>query len=91
MLLFNLTQIKKSKFLYKNRVENVYKPYYNIFIKKKRRTFMKKIKRLVLFLLCAVLTLSSVACVNDSSEHVHKTVHRTGIVPTCEKTGKLEH
>ena len=52
---------------------------------------MKRIKRLVLFLLCAVLTLSSVACANDSSEHAHKTVHRTGIVPTCEKTGKLEH
>ena len=27
--------VKKSKFLYKNRVENVYKPYYNIFINKK--------------------------------------------------------
>ena len=60
---------------------------------------MKKLKRLALTLLSALMIFSSVACqflpTSSSSVieglHQHKTVHRTGITPNCQKVGKLEH
>ena len=59
---------------------------------------MKKIKKLASVVLSAMMMFSFVACdflsttsTSESAAHQHKTVHRTGIVPTCEKTGKLEY
>ena len=62
---------------------------------------MKKLKQLAIALLSAMMFFSSVGCQfmpTSSSDgtsvgalHQHKTVHRTGITPTCQKAGKLEH
>ncbi len=58
----------------------------------KGESFMKKIKTVLLFLLCALMLFTSVACGNDAPvAHVHKTVHRSGKAATCTETGKLEH
>lgn len=51
-------------------------------------------KRLVIGALSVMMLFSSVACGdtgNAGGDHQHKTVHRAGITPTCQKTGKLEY
>lgn len=54
---------------------------------------MKNIKKIILFLLCSVIALSSFACggsKDDGCAH-NTTIHRQGVAATCETTGTLEH
>ena len=56
---------------------------------------MKKLKRLAVVVLSAFMALSTFACggatESGNGSHEHKTVHRTGVTPNCQKVGKLEH
>ena len=54
---------------------------------------MKKLKRLAVVVLSAFMALSTFACGgaadSGNGSHEHKTVHRTGVTPNCQKVGKL--
>ena len=57
---------------------------------------MKKFKGLTVFILCAVMIFSSVACANfgannDAEAHQHKVIKRSGVEATCIADGKLTY
>ena len=65
---------------------------------------MKKFKQVATALLSGLMLFSAVGCnimpnssssldsvVESEGVHQHKTVHRTGVKPTCQKSGKLEY
>ncbi len=54
---------------------------------------MKIFKSFLIFLMCAVMLVSNVACTVDSSvdKHVHKGAHRNAKESTCTALGQVEH
>lgn len=50
---------------------------------------MKRIQKLLVFLLCFVMMLPTVGCSNLG--HEHKVVKKVGVAPTCLSGGTLEH
>ena len=50
---------------------------------------MKRIQKLLVFLLCFVMMLPTVGCSNLG--HEHKVVKKVGVASTCLSGGKLEH
>lgn len=48
---------------------------------------MKRIQKILAFLLCFVMMLPNVGC----SSHEHKVVKKVGVAPTCLSGGTLEH
>ena len=55
---------------------------------------MRKFKGLTVFLLCAIMVFSSVACVSNDSNtdtHQHKVIKRSGVEATCIEDGKLTY